>query len=228
MSTADANAATRERLLALYPAVAELPAVLREGVLGQQAQVVQVAAGQRLFDEGGPCRGFPLVVAGEVRVARGSAQGRSLELYRITAGELCIASTACLFGQGPLPAHAVATQPCTLVVLDPSGFAQWCAHEPFRRYVFGIFAERIAELMALVEAVAFQRLDQRLAAALLGHGSVVQTTHQALADELGTVREIVTRLLRRFDRAGWVRVGRERIEIVDAAALRALAAGDAA
>jgi CRP/FNR family transcriptional regulator len=226
MSTADANAAARERLLALYPTFAELPAALREAVLAQHVQLVQVAAGQRLFDEGAPCRGFPLLLAGEVRVARGSAQGRSLELYRITAGELCIASTACLVGQGPLPAHAVATQPCELAVLDPAGFAQCGAHEPFRRHVFAIFAERIAELMALVEAVAFQRLDQRLAAALLGRGSVVQTTHQALADELGTVREIVTRLLRRFDRAGWVRVGRERIEIVDAAALRALAAGN--
>jgi len=91
--------------------------------------------------------------------------------------------------------------------------------------VFGLFADRLADLMALAEAVAFQRLDQRLAAALLGHGTVVLGTHQALADELGTVREIVTRLLKRFERAGWVRTGRERVDIVDAPALRALAAG---
>jgi CRP/FNR family transcriptional regulator len=82
--------------------------------------------------------------------------------------------------------------------------------------------------MALVEAVAFQRLDQRLAAALLGHGALLATTHQALAEELGTVREIVTRLLRRFERAGWLALGRERIEIRDAAALRRVAAGGAA
>jgi CRP/FNR family transcriptional regulator len=82
--------------------------------------------------------------------------------------------------------------------------------------------------MALTEAVAFQRLDQRRASTLLGHGSVVHGTHQALADELGTVREIVTRLLKRFEVAGWVLVGRERIEICDAAALRALAAGQPA
>jgi CRP/FNR family transcriptional regulator len=79
--------------------------------------------------------------------------------------------------------------------------------------------------MALAEAVAFQRLDQRLAAALLGHGTVRAITHQALADELGTVREIVTRLLRRFERSGWIRLGRERIEIVEPAALRAAADG---
>lgn len=136
-----------------------------------------------------------------------------------------MASTSCLFGHALLVAHGHTVQPTELVLLAPEGFEQWTAAAPFRRYVFGLFADRLAELMALAEAVAFQRLDQRLAAALLGHGTVVAGTHQALADELGTVREIVTRLLRRFERAGWLRTGRERIEILDAAALRALAAG---
>ena len=75
----------------------------------------------------------------------------------------------------------------------------------------------------LIDAVAFRKLDQRLAAALLGHGSDLATTHQALADELGTVREIVTRLLRRFEREGWVELAREHIRIVDSGALRTLA-----
>jgi CRP/FNR family transcriptional regulator, anaerobic regulatory protein len=114
------------------------------------------------------------------------------------------------------------------VLLQPAGFERWCAHEPFRRYVFGVFADRLADLMALAEAVAFQRLDQRLAHALLGRGATLHLTHQQLADELGTVREIVSRLLSRFERAGWVRLGRERVEVLDAAALRALAAGEAA
>jgi CRP/FNR family transcriptional regulator len=101
-------------------------------------------------------------------------------------------------------------------------------HESFRRFVFGIFADRLADLMALAEAVAFQRLDQRLAQALLGHGSTLRSTHQALADELGTVREIVSRLLSRFERAGWVGLGRERIDVLDSAALRAVANGEPA
>jgi CRP/FNR family transcriptional regulator len=117
--------------------------------------------------------------------------------------------------------------PTRLLLLSPAGFEQWVAHPPFHHFVFGVFADRLAELMGLAEAVAFQRLDQRLAAALLGHGLTVSTTHQALADELGTVREIVTRLLKRFERAGWVSLGRERIELRNAAALRALSAGEA-
>lgn len=214
-----------ERLLALYPAVAALPPALRDQVLASHAQGLRVPAGTLLFQEGQPCRGFPLVLAGEVRVARGAPNGRSLELYRVQRGELCIASTSCLFGQVPLAAHGQSTEACELVLLDPQGFAAWTADEGFRRYVFGIFSDRIADLMALAEAVAFQRLDQRLATTLLGRGTVLQTTHQQLADELGTVREIVTRLLKRFEREGWLALGRERIELRDAAALRRLAGG---
>ena len=82
----------------------------------------------------------------------------------------------------------------------------------------------MVDLVALAEAVAFQRLDQRLAAALVARGPKIQSTHQALADELGTVREIVSRLLRRFEREGWVSLGREQIQITHSAALRTLAA----
>jgi CRP/FNR family transcriptional regulator len=194
-------------------------------VLAAHVAAVRAPAGTVLFDEGSACRGFPMVLAGEVRVARGSPQGRSLELYRVGPGEVCVASTSCLFGQGLLVAHGATTAPTELLLLDPAGFERWVAEPAFRRYVFGIFADRLAELIGLAEAVAFQRLDQRLAAALLGRGTVLQATHQALADELGTVREIVTRLLRRFEREGWVRLARERIEIADAAALRTLAGG---
>lgn len=211
-------------LVEAYPSLAGLPPALRGAA--QPLRDLSVPAGALLFEEHAPCRGFPLVLAGEVRVARGSPQGRSLELYRVGRGELCVVSACGLFGQSPLAAHGVAVVPTRLVMLSPAGFEQWAAHEAFRRFVFGTFADRLADLMSLAEAVAFQRLDQRLAAALLGHGSVVQTTHQALADELGTVREIVTRLLKRFERAGWVSLGRERIALRDAAALRTLSAGD--
>lgn len=223
--TAPSVDALADALRPLYPALAQIPPDERQAVLATQARHAQVPAGARLFDEGAPCQGFPLVLRGAVRVARGSAGGRSLELYRVTPGELCVVSTSCLFGQQPLTAHGDTVEPTELVLLSPAGFERWAAHEPFRRYVFGVFADRLADLMALAEAVAFQRLDQRLAGALLGHGATLHVTHQALADELGTAREIVTRLLRRFEQRGWVALGRERIELRDAAALRAVAAG---
>lgn len=215
--------ALAEELVSLYPVLGESPPPGWREDLAALGPALQVQPGAVLFDEGAPCRGFPFVLSGEVRVARGAPQGRALELYRVQAGEVCIVSASCLFGQSELSAHGATVQATRLVLLPPALFMRWCAHEPFRRFVFGVFASRLADLIALAEAVAFQRLDQRLAAALLGHGGTLHTTHQQLADELGTVREMVTRLLRRFEREGWLRLGRERIELLDAAALRRLA-----
>jgi CRP/FNR family transcriptional regulator len=219
------NADLQARLLDLYPVLGELPPSLRADTLAHHVWHVHAPAGTVLFTEGAPCRGFPMVLHGTVRVACGSQGGRSLELYRVTPGEMCVISTTCLFGQAPLSAEGVALEPTDLMLLSAAGFSALGRDEAFRRYAFGTLAERIAQLMALVEAVAFQRLDRRLAAALLGHGSVVAATHQDLADEVGTVREIVTRLLRRFEASGHLRIGRGRIELLAPAALRRIAEG---
>lgn len=216
--TPAAEDALRE-LLAAYPQLQALGPALPSLAGG----AVEVAAGALLFDLGQPCRGFPLLLAGEVRVSRPSSDGRSLELYRLVPGDLCLVSSAGLFGAQPLAARAVATRPTRLLLVPPARFRDGLAQAAFRDFVLGLYAERMAELAALVDAVAFQRLDRRLAAALLGHGPELAVTHQELADVLGTVREMVTRLLRRFEREGWIELARERIRIHDGAALRRLA-----
>ena len=206
----------------LYPALAHcspLPDAPGSGIAP-----IQVPAGTELFSENAPCRGFPLVLEGEVKVSRHSSDGRSLELYRVVPGELCLVSSACLFRSQPLSASGVTTRPTTLLLIPPPIFNQWLETPAFRNEVLGLFAERMADLTGLIDAVAFRKLDQRLAAALLGRGQDIGITHQQLADELGTVREIVTRLLRRFEREGWVELAREHIHIIDSAALRTMAA----
>ena len=205
----------------LYPALAQVSPALRD--LGAGVGPTTVPAGTVLFDENTPCQGFPMVLDGEVRVSRDSGDGRSLELYRVVPGELCLVSSACLFRSQPMSAHGVTTKPTTLLLVPPPVFAQWLETPAFRNEVLGLFAERMADLTGLIDAVAFRKLDQRLAAALLGRGSDLSITHQRLADELGTVREIVTRLLRRFEREGWVELAREHIRIIDSYALRELA-----
>ena len=208
--------------LALYPALAQVVPTL--DALGSTLGALTVPTGTVLFSENSPCQGFPLVLEGEVKVSRHSSDGRSLELYRVVPGELCLASSACLFRSQPLSAQAVATKPTRLLLIPPPVFIQWLQTPAFRDAVLGLFAERMADLTGLIDAVAFQRLDQRLAAALLGRGQDLTVTHQELADELGTVREIVSRLLRRFEREGWLVLAREHIHIRDSGALRAVAA----
>jgi CRP/FNR family transcriptional regulator len=164
-------------LLQRYPVLGALPPAELEPVLATEARLARAEAGTLLFDEGVPCQGFPMVLEGAISVARGAPTGRSLELYRVTPGELCVVSTSCLFGHAPLTAHGRTTEATDLVLLSPAGFERWVTQETFRRFVFGIFADRLAQMMALVEAVAFQRLDQRLAQALLGHGPMLRSTH---------------------------------------------------
>jgi len=194
--------------------------------LAARARPLRVPAGTRLFDAGQPFPGFPLVDEGSVRVSLTAPDGRQLELYRVEPGEVCVVSATCLFAHRAATATGEARTETALRLISPADFEAVCESDAvLRRYVMGLMAERLADLMALVEAVAFQRLDQRLAALLCARGPRLVATHQQLADELGTVREIVSRLLRRFERDGWVVLGRERIEVADAAALQQICAG---
>ena len=207
--------------LTLYPALAHVAPSL--SALGTAVAHIQVPADTVLFDENAACQGFPLVLTGEVKVSRHSTDGRSLELYRVVPGELCLVSSASLFRSTPVSAQGLSTRPTSLLMISPSVFVQWLETPVFRNDILGLFAERMADLTGLIDAVAFQRLDQRLAATLLGRGQNLTLTHQQLANELGTVREMVSRLLRRFEREGWVELARESILIRNSKALRAVA-----
>ena len=219
----DPTMTTADILLSSYPALAGIPADRLQADLAEVA-VVLVPDRTVLFREAEPCRGFPFVLDGQVRVTRGSPDGRALELYRVHPGEICVVSTGCLFGNTPMTAQGVAASPTRLAMVDRNLLLRWTEYESVRLFMLGLMADRMAELMALVEAVAFQRLDQRLARALLGRGRQINATHQQLADELGTAREMVSRLLKRFEDRGILRLAREQVEIVDLPALRAIAA----
>ncbi|MBP6006275.1 MAG: Crp/Fnr family transcriptional regulator [Rhodoferax sp.] len=204
----------------LYPSLAQVQPSPDNPASGLAP--IEVPPNTVLFDENAVCRGFPLVLQGEIKVSRNSGDGRSLELYRVVPGELCLVSSASLFRAEPLSAFGVTTKASTLMLITPDLFRHWLETPAFRNDILGLFAERMADLTSLIDAVAFHKLDRRLAAALLGRGQQVNVTHQTLADELGTVREIVTRLLRRFEREGWVSLGREQIQIINPNALRLL------
>jgi CRP/FNR family transcriptional regulator, anaerobic regulatory protein len=209
-------------LIPLYPVLQVLPADAVTRFSGA-AQRMLVPTGTVLFDERQPCRGFPFILAGGIRVLKHSANGRVLPLYRVIPGESCIITSSCLLGNVDYNARGVTESETTLVFLPKPEFDALLLHPPFRDFVFHLFAERIGELLQLVEEVAFRKLDQRLANRLLGKGAGLHITHQQLADELGSVREMISRLLKGFAEQGLVRLGREQIEILDPAGLRRVA-----
>ncbi len=214
----------RASLTQRFPVFAAMDAQLLDRVL-DRSELRTAPAGSVLFDARQPCRGFPLLLEGSVRVTQTSAAGREILLYRLDPGQGCILSGGCLLGHSNYLARAVAEQDVMLLSLPPALFHELLLHhEPFRRVVFDMYGTRLAEVIELVEEVAFRRLDMRLAELLASRAPAFEATHQGLADELGSVRESVSRLLRSFENRGWVRLERERIAVLDPAALRALAA----
>lgn len=212
-----------QHALELFPPLRDAPADCLER-LRRESQLLQVPAGARLFEEKARCSTFPLVLEGSIRVSKISDQGREILLYRVTPGESCVLTSGCLLGHIDYAATGIAETAVTLVAVPLPLFEQLLArHEPFRRHIFELFGARLSDLMLLVEAVAFHKLDQRLAALLLARGPTLHVTHQALADELGSVREIISRLLGSFADRGLVQLGREQIDIADARGLRQLA-----
>lgn len=212
-----------DKLLALYPALASLAPEEIAAICRPDATAI-VPEGAELFAERHACRGFPLLVAGSIKVVKNTPAGREMLLYRVEPGGSCVITSSCLLGHTRYPARGIAETPLRLLMLPTALFERLIAgNGAFRDFVFHLLAERIAELMQLVEEVAFHRLDQRLAKLLLGKSVPILVSHQTLADELGSVREIVSRLLKGFAAQGLVTLGRERIDIADCDGLRLLA-----
>ena len=209
----------RERLIRHFPMLAA-----RADTIIADSRVRRMRAGSVLFSAQQPCSGFPLVLEGSVRVVKTAPNGREILLYRVEPGESCILSGSCLLGRSDYSASGIAETDVEVLVIPPPLFNElMLQHEPFRQYVFGMYATRLSDVMELVEEVAFHKLDTRLAHLLAQRGPVIAETHQKLADELGSVREIVTRLLRSFEQRGWVRLERERVTVLDPKALAAFA-----
>jgi CRP/FNR family transcriptional regulator len=211
--------ADRDRLLQCYPVLAELPPDLLRKV-EESIVPITAAAGKRLFDEGNPCTHYPLLIDGIIRASKLSPDGHEILLYRLNPGESCVITVIALLGETPYPAVGSAETKLALYGVPRSVFVELVLKSgPFRVFVFQALSERMAHLMALIDDVAFRRVDQRLASRLLRHRETVTATHQMLADELGTTREVVSRILEDFQESGMLRLGRGRIQILDRDAL---------
>ncbi len=195
------------------------------GLPANAGERIDVPAGQRLFGRGSPCNQFVLVLSGVVRVQTVSPSGREITLYRVGPGEACVMTTACLLAGVAYAAQGVAETPCALLILSRPAFElQLAGSETFRRFVFGAFGTRLVDLMTLFEEVTFERMDVRLADYLLQSGAdELDITHQAIATELGSAREVISRHLKEFERRGWVSLLRGRVRVRNQQAMRALA-----
>lgn len=186
----------------------------------RSATVHAFPAGAPIMRHGELCRGFVLLARGSVRVYESGDNGREIVLYRVRAGELCVLTLSNLTACTPYSAGAIAEEAVEVVMVPAAQFNSALAQsEAFRSFVLSTLSQRLGELMALVEQVAFQRLDLRLAC-LLGqlfgqrNTACLRITHQELASELGTSREVASRLLKEFENIGCIRLKRGEIELL--------------
>ncbi len=211
--------------VATFPVLSETSPEERQSLL-RSSKVVRVAGGDNLFKQGEVCRLFPLLLGGCIRVYREDPHGRQITLYDVTPGEICVLSSAALLAGSPYSASACARADTVLIALGSGVFQRLIETSgSWRQLVFGLYAERFCDLTLLVDEIAFRSLSGRLAGFLAGTPrEVLSATHQQMADELGSVRVIITRLLGRFEEQGWIALERGLVTICNRKALLEFAA----
>lgn len=188
---------------------------------------VRVPAKTILFRPGDTAAQFLIVLNGRVSVHLTGRTGRELLLYTVSPGETCVQTTLGVLGGAPYTGEAIADTDLVAVMIPPALFSTLVREsDAFRTFVFKAFADRLADVTFLLECVAFLKVEERLAMALLSRADgegVVATTHQELAIVIGSAREVVSRRLDTMAVRGLIAVDRGQIRIIDRAGLARLA-----
>jgi CRP/FNR family transcriptional regulator len=202
-----------------------LPREVRDRLL-QVAQVRSYSKSQQVFGPQNVPDSLFFLFEGTIRVSQTSENGRDIVLYRVDAGESCVLTTACMLAEEAYNAEGLAETDITVIVLPRLSFDALVAQEQaFRSFVFAAYSRRLIDLLRVVDDVAFGRIDVRLAdrlLALVGGDKEIAATHAQIASELGTAREVVSRVLHDFQKRGFIAQSRGRIAVTDKPALRAL------
>jgi CRP/FNR family transcriptional regulator, anaerobic regulatory protein len=180
----------------------------------EHVSLARIDVGRPICDEGMQCGHLALVNAGVARVYKLGENGREITLYRISGGESCILTASCIIGGRPFPAFAICEEPIEALVISSPMVIRWTNEfSAWRNYLFGLIGDRLGDVISVIEEIAFRRVDRRLAHYLLqrleptGSGSL-NITHQAIASDLGTSREVVSRILKDFEHQGLISVAR--------------------
>jgi len=219
------------RWLNTFPELSELEPEAKAELLGA-TQFNRMRQGDIAYRQGQACHNYVMCIEGQTRVFKTSESGREIMLYQVGPGETCVLTTSCLIADNPFPAESTAQSDVLLAALPATVFHRLMISSPkFRHYVLGNYGDLLSSLIMLVDEVAFASLDLRLARRLLAETNaqgVVSKTHQQLALDLGSVREVISRYLSEWERMGWVRSSRGSIEVLDRPALARYGAGDEA
>ncbi len=212
-----------ERIVQALPILEHAdPGLLRE--FQQTASFARIPRGRDVFIEGDQVDAIALLISGVVRVYKIGETGREITLYRFGNGESCILTANAILSQKSFPAVATVEKEAEAVMIPADTFRDWVRrYDLWREFVFELLSQRLSSVMEIVEEVAFHRLDVRVASLLTGRGlreDPIRITHQEIAAELGSSREVVSRILEDFSAQGMVEVSRGSIKILEREALQ--------
>jgi len=208
---------TREQFAAIFPVFRLKQKPIAQQILSSSSYQV-FRKETRFYNEGDQCPGIPFFLDGEVRVYKTGSSGREITLYEIFPGETCILNAACILGSQQYPADAVALKDGAMLYLPEKVFHTLIGEHPeMRSFIFALFSRRFHEIIELIEEVTFGKLDVRLEDYLIekAEDNQLETTHQVIANDLGTSREVVSRLLKDFERRGHIALSRNRIQLLN-------------
>lgn len=191
----------------------------------QAVREISLPANTIAFRQGDSCANYLLVIEGSIKVLARSASGREIVLYRVLRGGSCVLTTSCLLSHSHYPAEGITETSVRALAIPADIFHQGLAESAeFRQFVFDAYGQRLAEVIALVEEISFGQINRRLARYLLQHASenTLAITHQALATELGSVREVISRQLKDFEQRGWIKQQRGQIKLRDPEGLQSI------
>ena len=200
----------KRQILELFPFYQRLSNTFQDKLL-VVAELAELPTGVYYFQEGHSCSRIALVGQGDVRVFKRGASGREITLYHVEGGETCILTASCVLAQTAYPATAIVDRPTQAVIFPADTFRDWVAsNEVIRQFVFASLAERMEGVLSLIEEITFRKMDERLISFIKDKFKAqsgkpeIHMTHEEIALELGSAREVVSRILKEFERRGFI------------------------
>lgn len=189
--------------------------------IGQVGRIVNLKADDKIMDYGGAIQNMPLLTSGSIKIMRMDEEGNELILYYLQPGETCAMSLTCCLTAQKSEIRAIAEEDTTLIMLPAQLMDAWMLKYPsWKNFVMNTYRARFEELLSTIDSIAFHKMDQRLWRYLIDKSTInnshtLETTHQKIADELNSTREVISRLLKQLEKQGKIVLGRNRITIVN-------------
>lgn len=213
----------QERLIRLFPWLEGAASEFRRDFF-RNATLMRIPGGHAIASEGSECGQLALVISGKVRVYKLADSGREITLYRINSGDSCVLTASCIMSNRPFPAIAATESEVEALIIPAKQAQAWLIEsKSWGEFIFGLVSQRLADVIAVLEDVAFHRMDERVAAYLIATASQGQTlniTHHEIAADLGTTREVISRILKDFEVKGLVEGARGKLTVTDLGGLQ--------